>query len=169
MKRLILIVVLLVLCPALFAGSSQEEGKNGEAFDKLKLLAGTWNGTSNDGKPVKITYRVVSGGSAVMETMDHNEDDGGMVTMYHPDGDNLMMTHYCSMGNQPRMKASAVSSDGKLSFMCVGGSNMSEDDAHMHALAITFKDNDTISQNWTMRSEGKDEMHVIMDLKRTKD
>ena len=29
-----------------------------------------------------------------------------MITMYHPDGDGLALTHYCMLGNQPRMKAS---------------------------------------------------------------
>lgn len=169
MKRCIVITFLFMVCSSLYAGGSKEMSETNEAFERLKSLAGTWNGTSDDGKPVKITYQVVSGGSAVMEAMDHDENDGGMVTMYHLDGNNLMMTHYCSMGNQPRMKASALSGDGTLAFAFVDGTNMSKDDAHMHALTITFKNNDTISHNWTMRSEGKDEMHVMMDLKRAKD
>ena len=60
----------------------------------------------------QISYKVVSGGSALMETI--REPNGTeMVTGFHPDGDRLLMTHYCSLGNQPRMRADGLSDGGK--------------------------------------------------------
>ena len=79
-----------------------------------------------------------------------------------------MMTHYCSMGNQPRMKAAPLTKDGKLAFSFVAGTNMTKDDAHMHAMTMTFKDDDHMKQEWTMRSAGKDEMHVPFEMTRAR-
>lgn len=50
---------------------------------------------------VRTTYKLVAGDSAIEETLSH----GNMVTMYHPDGNSLMLTHYCVAQNQPRMRA----------------------------------------------------------------
>ncbi len=33
-----------------------------------------------------------------------NNGPENMITMFHMDGDRLLMTHYCGAGNQPRMK-----------------------------------------------------------------
>jgi hypothetical protein len=53
-----------------------------------------------------VSYQLISGGAAIMERiMPPNEPS--MVSIYHLDGDKLMMTHYCSAGNQPRMQAEA--------------------------------------------------------------
>lgn len=165
MKRFVALAVLTFFCSALFAGNPNDQKKSNEGFEKLKSLVGTWKGKSPEGE-VTLTYKLVSGGSTVMEINDSEKHKDGMVTMYHLDGNKLMMTHYCSMGNQPRMKASAVTSDGKLAFTFVDGTNMSKRDTHMHALTITFKDNNTITQDWTMHSAGKEEMHALFDLAR---
>ena len=33
---------------------------------------------------------------------------GSMISMYHPDGDKILMTHYCAVGNQPRMRGTGT-------------------------------------------------------------
>jgi len=73
-----------------------------QSFDKLKTLAGSWEGTGPDGKPMMVSYRMSSHGSALFSEI-HSEDD--MVTVFHLDGNRLLMTHYCGAGNQPRMVA----------------------------------------------------------------
>jgi hypothetical protein len=160
------VMVCALLCSALIAGTPGNPGKANEAFEKIKSLEGTWKGTGDEGKPLTITYTLVSNGTAVMESMDSEEHKGSMVTMYHCDGDRLVMTHYCSMGNQPHMRAAALTADGKLAFTFVGGSNMKKTDAHMHALTFTFKSNDAFTQDWTMQENGKDKMHAIMTMTR---
>ena len=81
-------------------------------FEKLKPLVGNWQGKSSEGKPVAITYALVSDGSALMETLRAGSEPE-MVTVYYPDGDRLMMTHYCSMHNQPRMRADTTEGVGR--------------------------------------------------------
>src|SRR5262245_57108251 len=67
------------------------------AFDKLKTLAGTWEGAGPEGKIFQVTYRLTSGGSALLSEV---LPDEAMITMFHMDGPRLMMTHYCGAGNQ---------------------------------------------------------------------
>jgi hypothetical protein len=73
------------------------------AFDKLKTLVGTWCGTTPGGRPVGVTYRLSAGGSALVETWDLGPQREAL-TIYHLDGAELMATHFCPHGNQPRLK-----------------------------------------------------------------
>ncbi len=74
------------------------------AFDRLKTLAGEWNvAASGEHHDSKVIYKVTAAGSALMET-DSAGSKHEMVTMYHLDGKDLLMTHYCAAGNQPRLK-----------------------------------------------------------------
>jgi hypothetical protein len=119
-------------------------------LDKLKSLAGNWAGKSTDGKAIHANYKLVSGGTAVAETLSA-EGEPDMLTVYHSNGGHLMMTHYCSMGNQPRMQADA--GDGKtIAFHFVDGTNLPGPDApHMNDLTITFVDANHITQEWSMK------------------
>ena len=67
-----------------------------------------------------------------------------MVSVYTADGPDLAMTHYCMLGNQPRMKANSKSlAANKLNFEFVGGGNLDpKKDKHMHGATLTFVDAD---------------------------
>ena len=52
-------------------------------------------------------YAVTAAGSAVVETVFPGTEHE-MVTVYHADGSDLVLTHYCMEGNQPRMRAKAA-------------------------------------------------------------
>lgn len=160
MKHLVALLAILFLGTSVAPAGSPEAG-----MEKLKSLVGVWEGKDKDGKPIQVSYKLVSGGSSLMETIDMGEHKDGMITVYHVDGDHVMMTHYCSMGNQPRMRVSG-SSDASLKFTYVDGTNMSEDDPHMHQLVISWKDKDHIAQEWTMRSKGEDTPPVVFNLER---
>ena len=86
-----------------------------------------------------------------------------MVTIYHPDGDRLMMTHYCSAHNQPRMRSQSVSTEIKnITFDLVDVTNLSAPDAgHMKKLVVTFADRDHFTQEWTWAQNGKERTEVI--------
>ncbi len=91
-----------------------------------------------NGQPVEVDYRVTSNGSALMSEIKGKED---MISMFNLDGDRVMMTHYCSAGNQPRMVASA-SPDGKtFTFAFLDVTNLATPDAgHMNRLVISMPD-----------------------------
>ena len=167
MKRGVAVTLFALVGATLFAGEPESKGSSG--FDKLKSLVGVWQGTTKDGKPVQVSYKLVSAGTSLMETLDMGEHKENMITMYHMDGDRILMTHYCSMGNEPRMRAASASrKDNKLTFKFVDVANLAAAGApHMHGLVFTFKDNDHITQEWTMRAKGKDEPPSVFDLTRT--
>lgn len=139
------------------------EGNAG--FEKMKSLAGTWKGKTQDGTAGTVIYRVVSGGHAVQETLSVAD----MVTMYHADGNRVMLTHYCAANNQPRMRASYKSGDQSLSFAFVDATNLPDPKAdHIHDLKLTFVDSDHIRAEWTNNSGGKPAGGVTFELERVK-
>ena len=73
-------------------------------LERMKKLAGTWVEADKDGKPtdkVVSVIKVTAGGSAVQETLFPGQAME-MVSIYHLDKGDLVMTHYCMLGNQPR-------------------------------------------------------------------
>jgi hypothetical protein len=135
------------------------------AWEKMKTLVGDWQGTAvEEGKkiPVSVSYRLVSSGTTLMETL-KAPGENDMVTMYVPDGDRIVMTHYCSMGNQPRMSATpAKEAVSRLDFQYLDATNLSGPDAmRMQRLVVKFRDADHFTQEWTHRAEGKDSTGVF--------
>ena len=161
---LVLFMALISVSAAgLAASKSQPE------FDQIKSLAGNWQGkASSNGRPVHISYKVVSGGTAVMESILESAEVE-MVTLYYLDGDYLMMTHYCMANNQPRMRADAsTSSTRTIKFMFVDATNLSGPEAgHMHAHSIIWKDADHVTQQWTWREKGQERVETF-ELQRQK-
>jgi len=116
-------------------------------LERLKKLTGTWVAADKDGKPtdkVISVVKVTAGGSAVVETL-FPGSPMEMVSVYYRDGADLVMTHYCVLGNQPRMKADPKAPANQLHFTFAGGSNLDPaTDKHMHEGTITFVDDDHI-------------------------
>ena len=127
-------------------------------FAKLKKLAGDWTHKEDkSGKEmVTLRYRVISGGTAVEEEMLPGSP-GSMTSIYTLDNGSLVMTHYCSLGNQPHLRATKDSTASKMEFECVGGGgNMkSENDYHIHHLVFTFLSDNHFTQEWSANKDGK--------------
>jgi hypothetical protein len=152
--------LVLVLATAAFAQSDAHK-----TFDQLKTLKGNWEGKASNGKDLKVTFRSTAAGSALMSEILGEEN---MVTMFHVDNDRLLATHYCAVGNQPRLQAS-VSPDGKtITFNFVDATNLATPKSgHMDHLIITIPDADHHSEDWTFVQDGK-EMKEHFDLTRSK-
>ena len=166
MKRLTALATLFAAASLASAGPGPADApKPPSRLDALKALTGTWEMKGEGGQPGPIVaYRVTSAGSAVMETLFQGTEKE-MITMYTMEGEDLVLTHYCAMGNQPRMKA-LPSKDAKvIAFEFVGGGNMaSRDEMHMDSLTMTFVDATHLRHEWTMWSEGKVVRTVVLDL-----
>lgn len=143
----------LALLAAALASFAHPSDEAPPSWKHLTGLVGDWEGHMGDGT-VRLSYRLVSSGTALLETM-NAPDSSEMVTVYHPDGDTLLMTHYCSLGNQSRMRATDLK-DGALDFGYVDGTNQrSPDQHHMSRLVLTFVAPDRIVQEWTSVEAGK--------------
>jgi len=141
--------------------SAHEKAKSAAAFEKLISLVGEWEGTNTAG-PVKATYTLVSGGTALMERL-QSASEPEMITLYSLDGDHLMMTHYCSAGNQPQMKTATITElNGALTFQAYQVTGLkTPDDGHMTGLTLTMPDKDHFTQQWTYREKGQSQADVF--------
>ena len=112
-----------------------------DAFASLKKLQGEWRGPAMQKgmPPGHSIYRVTAGGSAVQETI-FPGTKMEMLSVYHMDKGRLLMTHYCALGNQPRMKLNTrKSTASELVFDFDGGTNLNPHrDMHMHSLTLTL-------------------------------
>lgn len=86
----------------------------GAAFERLKALEGTWRIADREDHPLRITFYPTAGGKTLVESWEANGRPHSL-TVYHRDGTDLLATHYCPQGNQPRL-AFAQGEDGQLSF-----------------------------------------------------
>jgi hypothetical protein len=121
-----------------------------KAFEKMKTLAGSWQGTVM-GMSINVTIRVTSSGTAILHeaTGDEKRPPNHEITMFYVDGDRLLATHFCDAGNRVRWEGK-MSPDGKrieFSFLDVAGSTrggLAKDmvftmiDADKHAIVLNF-------------------------------
>jgi hypothetical protein len=160
MRALRIAACIVLTATAAFAQSGAQR-----SFDQLKSLAGSWEGKNSMGQPVQVSYRMTAGGSALMsEIVGHGET---MISMINFDGPNrLLLTHYCTVGNQPRMQASA-SPDGKtVTFSFLDATNLdSPQSGHMDHVVIAMLGPDHHTEEWNFIDHGK-EIKEFFDLTR---
>lgn len=160
--------ILLVLMIASVATAQD----NVAALEKLRALAGDWQGSlqwtgaRTGSGPVNASYYETGNGSAVVE----NLIMGGvpsMTSVYHLDGSDLRMTHYCGAQNQPRLKASRIDLEqGALDFKFVDITNLKSPEAgHVVGVELRFLAADHIILTFQFEGAGKTSRERI-DLKR---
>ena len=147
-----------LLAPASPLKAAAPAGSGAAGLDRIKALAGEWV-AAEDSEMVKkgdlvSRYVVSSAGTAVVETVFPGSQHE-MVTVYHLDGSDLVLTHYCMEGNQPRMRARKA--DGaRIDFAFEGGTNIdAARTKHMNSAWIEFVGADEIRNQWTEIADGK--------------
>jgi hypothetical protein len=139
------------------------------AFERIKKLEGTWQSKSTKGWEERQQYRLIAKGTAVVSqsmtapsayaSRADTAPNAPMLTVFHMDGDHLLLTHYCEAGNQPRMIATAVEDGGRtVRFVFLDATNMaSRTVGHMHAVVITFVDDNNFNEQWSWYENGKEQ------------
>ncbi len=154
-------IFVAVLCASVAFAESDAQ----KSFDLLKGMEGNWAGKNSQGQPLEVTFRMTAGGSALMSEI-HGHGPETMITMFHMDGDRLIMTHYCGAGNQPRMKV--VAADARsVSFEFFDGTNIGPGDGHMQHVTFTKPDPNHHTEEWVFLDHGK-EMKESFTLERSK-
>jgi hypothetical protein len=155
------LVGVMVGAPAVAADAPAVDAK--AAFERLKTLAGEWKLGETDNHHLKsvehdpkIVYKVTANGSALMETYFPGTSHE-MLTVYHLDGDELRLTHYCAAKNQPRLKLDKKASTAdEYVFAFDGGTNFDPAvDLHMHDGRIKFLKGGKLEAEWTGYIKGK--------------
>jgi hypothetical protein len=91
-----------------------------------------------------------------METMQF-PDGREMITVYHHDGDRLMLTHFCMAGNQPRLVAKDTGPEAKeLKFTYLDATNLrSADESHLWGVTFAFQDSAHFKQDLVFAAGAK--------------
>lgn len=131
-----------------------------QVFEQFQALAGEWKGRSTKGWTGEAGFEVIAAGSVVVETSRFQaHPDETMMTMYHLDGNTMLLTHYCVAKNQPRLQMSAVEEDGKkITFRFRDGTNLaSRNQGHMDSVVYHFEGPDQFTSQWSFYKDGKEE------------
>jgi hypothetical protein len=164
-----LLAIALVAVGIPSRAGEKTQSVSAQRFEALKKLAGDWVAAGKGGKPtdkVISSIRVTSAGHAIQETLFPGSDHE-MVTMYHLDGEDLVLTHYCSLGNQPRLRAEPGKEVNKIVFKFVSCTNLkSKDDHHINGATLTLDGKDHFKAVWVSCKGGKACHQVSLDLVR---
>jgi len=135
----------------------QADNATAPDFGPLASLIGEWQGKDPEGKPMNASYQWTGGGTSLVETMTKAQKPV-MMTMYHADKGSLMLTHYCKLGNQPRMRADMPEGAARtLAFNFVDVTNLANPtDPHMRKVSFIFQDQDHFTQEWMLSKDGKE-------------
>lgn len=142
------------------------------AFERLKSLQGTWQTAGPDGKQAVTEFELTANGTVLLERYRNPAmpDGGRMVTAYHLDGGDLVLTHYCIAKNQPTLRVERYdASAGELQFEFVRASNLSSPAAgHMRRAKYRLQDRDHFTTEWEFFEGGKKTMSEVEHFGRVK-
>lgn len=161
MRSFALVLVCLTLSPDATPPDDGPAARARAAFAHLRQLAGDWTQASTKGWEGTTRVQVIAGGSAVLMTSNvgpHPGADETMATVFHLDGDRLLLTHYCVARNQPRLVAAKISPDSRsIEFEFLDGTNMRWPDAgHMRRAVFTIESSDRYRSQWTFSRDGQE-------------
>jgi hypothetical protein len=141
----------------------------GQAVARLRTLVGVWEGSyewtgaRSEKGAAKARYELTGNGSAVIEHLIMgNDSTPSMSTVYHADGDDLRMTHYCGARNQPRLKAARIdATQAAWQFEFIDATNLQVQPAHVHGFEIRFLAEDRLVLRFTFVAGAKESVEHI--------
>jgi hypothetical protein len=159
----ILLILLSVFCHSSFGENPLQPG-----FSKLKNLVGEWRGTLPDGKPIDISYQEINGGAILELYRSSDPMWWNMSSVYHLDVNKIIMSHYCSWGNHPRMFTTVGSEKtDQLNFSFLDMAMTAPHHGYMQTSSIHFEDDDHFSHHWVWRENGQSTPLVVRMTRKT--
>jgi hypothetical protein len=113
--------------------------KGSAAFERMRLLVGKWSADSPMMGRMNTEFRLIAGDSVVEERFAEGTPME-MLSLYHDVNGKLMMTHYCMLRNQPRMKLVKSTADSLTFDLAPTPGLNAAKDKHMHGATYTFID-----------------------------
>ncbi len=131
-------------------------------LERMKSLEGEWVAADPESGQMMTAavFKTTSNGSAVREVMFPGAPHE-MTNMYHMDGGSMVVTHYCAMGNQPRMRAKNAVGNAIIFEFDDVTNRTSADQACMGEMTLEFVDADHIVERWRTIGTGEGEATVI--------
>ena len=146
----------LFLAPAILFPGETASLPARAMFERFRALDGAWHGESTKGWKEDLSFRTIAGGSVVVESSFDAHPGETMLTTFHMDGADLTLDHYCVAKNQPHLKATEFSEDGRsVTFTFAGGGNLADRNrGHMDKAFYRFEDADHVTSRWTWYQDG---------------
>jgi hypothetical protein len=168
MKDASAIMVVLLLTVSALASDRADPELSKQAYERIKFLTGKWMGKSTKGWTDRIEFNLLAGGSAVEERSFDAHPGETMLTIFHMDGDRLMLTHYCVAKNQPRLLATIISPDGKtIEFTFLDATNLpSRNKGHMDKAVYHFVDNNHFTTRCTWYEDDNEKWMEEIQMER---
>lgn len=172
MRRCALLTLSLSLSALACRSTARHGNAGGDAgqqlFATVSGLEGRWEGSQEvDGMQLVHEFHTISAGSVVRETMFPGAPHE-MENMYVLDGDALAMTHYCAMGNQPRMCAQELE-NGRLVFHFDRVDGLAtKQGAYMGEMTLVLVDEGHIEEHWRAFKDGKLDHEAVFQLQRVR-
>ncbi len=131
------------------------------AFGQLMTLVGDWKGTSPTGRELSVSYRMVANDTVLVETWTLAPGKQAL-TLYHMDDRQLIATHYCPLGNQPRLVLERTPAPGRFEFGFRGATNLqATTEAHQDSFWIELQGPDAMSRSETYCEAGVSETEAV--------
>jgi hypothetical protein len=131
-------------------------------FEVFKGLQGQWSISAGDKTlPFHMTYAPGSNGSIVTEQF------GKELSVFYSDKGNLLMTHFCNRGNQPRLKLKGGGAARRYEFDMLDVTNLKNpSDDHVHAIIYEIPDPQHIRLEiiWKKGDGEESEKYVLTKL-----
>jgi len=129
------------------------------AFEYFKSLAGEWHSAATEAHHGSTSpgtrFEVKAHGSAVVQTV-YEGQPNEMESIFHMDGGELLLTHYCALQNAPVLRFAASDEPGRIDFVFHGGTNFDPAiDAHFHEGTFVVKDKDTVESSYVVFANGE--------------
>lgn len=169
-------------CTETACGSDCEEGCAAKALEpkaaadqqmlsRIKSLEGEWEMEDENGNWNTASVVAVSSNGSVVRQVMFPGATHEMTNLYHMDGSDAVVTHYCAVGNQPRMVAPKMTStpDGDaIAFDFDSVSNLLPSHDHvMGKLRLVFLDDNHFREDWTsMDRDGNVENEMSFTYRR---
>ncbi|HWM25755.1 MAG TPA: hypothetical protein VNP98_13110 [Chthoniobacterales bacterium] len=154
-------LVLLAGFLALTTVDGAEQINARAVFAQLQTLVGDWEGKTEKGRALKVSYRLTANNTVLIETWTLGPGRESL-TLYHMDNENLIATHYCPVGNQPRLRFKEGGSASLFAFEFVSATNLAKPEAaHQHRFEMEFLDANSFARSETYLENGKGEPERI--------
>ncbi len=133
------------------------------SFEQMSALVGNWKREGTDGLKFHIQFELTANDSVLIERWVRG-DKTHSLRLYHRDQADLVATHYCPQGNQPRMKMSTPDGAAKIVFDFWDATNLVKPtDNHQHSLSFDLSEPGRVKRAETyLSSAGEEPSEMVL-------
>ncbi|WP_323799258.1 hypothetical protein [Parasphingorhabdus sp.] len=133
------------------------------SFAQMSALVGDWKREGTDGSKFHIQFELTAKDSVLIERW-VSRGKTHSLTLYHRDKADVVATHYCPQGNQPRMRMTTPDGASKIRFDFWDATNLvNPTDSHQHSLSFDLSEPGRIKRAETyLSSAGEEPSEMVL-------